>query len=263
VAFFVRPTNQEEVDPPMSITTNTVHGIDLHAPGGIELLMAHHRATFGDAVMEAPPEGTEGTPAGTEGTPPAGAAALNADGTPVVPAEGAQPAAEKIEDLPEWAQKIIRETRTEAGDNRVQAKSAEQQKQDAFDMIAKALGITKEGEAKQVDPAELTQTIAARDLEIKTLRIDNALGTALATAKALPAVADLLRGQGKLTDLDPAATDFATKLDGLVADALKAYPQLKAVQGAAASGGDFIGSSATPKAKPTTILGAVNQRYGL
>jgi hypothetical protein len=246
----------------MSNSTNTIHGIDPYAPGGIELLMAHHRASFGDAVMEADAEGGEGAAAGSqaggEGTPE-----LGTDGKPVVPAEGAQPEAQKIEDLPEWAQKIIRETRTEAGDNRLQAKSAEQQKQDAFDMIAKALGITKEGEAKQVDPAELTQTIAERDLEIKTLRIDNAMGTALATAKALPAVADVLRGQGKLTDLDPTAADFATKLDALVADALKAYPQLKAVHGADASGGDFGGSTSTTKTSPTTLAGAIDQRYGL
>lgn len=31
----------------------TIHGIDPYTPGGIEALLAHHRLTFGDAVMEA------------------------------------------------------------------------------------------------------------------------------------------------------------------------------------------------------------------
>ena len=35
------------------MTRNTVHGIDITAPGGIEALMAFHRRIFGDAVMEA------------------------------------------------------------------------------------------------------------------------------------------------------------------------------------------------------------------
>lgn len=34
----------------------TIHGIDLTAPGGIAALMAFHRLTFGDAVMELDPE---------------------------------------------------------------------------------------------------------------------------------------------------------------------------------------------------------------
>ena len=41
------------------------HGIDLYAPDGFDRLLAFHRATFGDAVME------EGAPSGDE-TPPAG-----------------------------------------------------------------------------------------------------------------------------------------------------------------------------------------------
>ena len=43
-----------------------LHGIDLNAPDGIKRLLAFHRLTFGDAVMEAG-EGGEGEGAGADG----------------------------------------------------------------------------------------------------------------------------------------------------------------------------------------------------
>lgn len=53
----------------------TIHGIDPYAPGGIEALLAHHRLTFGDAVMqdpgETPPPAGE-TPPDDPPAPPAG-----------------------------------------------------------------------------------------------------------------------------------------------------------------------------------------------
>lgn len=48
--------------------SNTAYGIDLFAPGGLTQLFALHRATFGDAVMEAGDGGDGGTPDGSAGT---------------------------------------------------------------------------------------------------------------------------------------------------------------------------------------------------
>lgn len=45
----------------------TIHGIDLTAPGGIEALMAFHRLTFGDAVMEGDEGGGEDNSGGDGG----------------------------------------------------------------------------------------------------------------------------------------------------------------------------------------------------
>jgi hypothetical protein len=55
--------------------SSATHGIDLFAPGGLTQLFALHRATFGDAVMEAGDGGEGGAPDGGAGTgePPAGA----------------------------------------------------------------------------------------------------------------------------------------------------------------------------------------------
>lgn len=53
----------------------TIHGINLTAPDGIEQLLAYHRATFGDAVME------EGAGDGAEGTGGDGADGAEGAGT--------------------------------------------------------------------------------------------------------------------------------------------------------------------------------------
>lgn len=52
------------------MSKRTIHGIDPYAPGGIDALLAHHRLTFGDAVMEGDGE-PPATPPADPGTPPA------------------------------------------------------------------------------------------------------------------------------------------------------------------------------------------------
>lgn len=75
------------------------HGIDLHAPDGIDRLLDFHRATFGDAVMrtnpEAPPAPPADPPAGDPppndppaGDPPAGDPPADPDNPPGADALG-------------------------------------------------------------------------------------------------------------------------------------------------------------------------------
>lgn len=47
----------------------TIHGIDPYAPGGLDELFAFHRATFGDAVMEAEGDGAAAADSANEQTP--------------------------------------------------------------------------------------------------------------------------------------------------------------------------------------------------
>lgn len=66
-----------------------LHGIDMSAPGAVDKLMAFHRLTFGDAVMQ-DPAGTPpaaGPPADPAGTPPEGTlpAGTPPEGTPPDP----------------------------------------------------------------------------------------------------------------------------------------------------------------------------------
>ena len=60
----------------------TIHGINLYAPGGIKTLLAHHRATFGNALMQASDPAPAGDPDGQQGgSQPAQQPAEGAEGT--------------------------------------------------------------------------------------------------------------------------------------------------------------------------------------
>lgn len=233
----------------------TIHGIDLTAPGGLEALFAFRRAQFGDATMSVAP--AEGAPAG----PPAGAPAAvvapvvtPATVAPVVAPPAA--AAEKVEDLPDWAQKIIRDTRDEAAANRTGKTTVEQQ------LAALTKILNPEAAAGEApDPAALATQLAAKDETIRTLTIDNALAASLTTNQASPLTASVLRGENAFKDLDPAAPDFQAKLDAVVKEAVTKHPELKTVQAAGASGANFSGGSGESAKKETTLAGAVANHY--
>lgn len=154
-----------------------------------------------------------------------------------------QSAAGKVEDLPDWAQKIIADTRKEAGDARVAGKAAAEEAQKALTQsIGKALGLVKDDE--QTDPAKLTEQLTATQSENKLLKIERAAEKAARKAGAdVEALLDSRTFATKLGGLDHAADDFASKLDALVKETVDANPKLKATQAAAASGAEFSGGS--------------------
>lgn len=92
-----------------------------------------------------------------------------------VPAEP-QPTQEEpqsVDSLPDWAQKLIADTRREAADNRVKAKQAEEVTRDSvLAAVNKALGIETET-APTVD--DLTQTLTSREQENQALRLEHSL----------------------------------------------------------------------------------------
>lgn len=231
----------------------TIHGIDPYAPGGIDALLAHHRLTFGDATMSAAP--AEGAPA--PDAAPAGESAPAPAPAPAAapaPVESA-PAPQKVEDLPEWAQKLITDTRAEAAANRTGKSTLEQQ------LAAITKAINPDAGTEAPDPEALAQQLAAKDETIRTLTIDNALTAALTANQASPLAADVLRGRSAFKDLDPTAPDFQAKLDAVVKDAVSKHPELRAVQAAGASGANFNGGTGEGAKKPTTIADAVAARY--
>jgi hypothetical protein len=222
----------------------TIHGIDPYAPGGIDALLAHHRLTFGDAVMEDGADGA-GDAGAAVGASDAEAGAAGAEGTAGAAAADAgqqQAAAENVDQLPAWAQKIIRDTRKEAGDNRTKATAAESAAEERVNKILEAAGIKPAGEA--LDPAKLTEQLSAKDQAIRRLTVERALDKA---ARKNGADEDLLTAvlahQGALGELDPTASDFTEKLDALVKSAVGANPKLKAARAAAASGIELSGGT--------------------
>ena len=165
----------------------------------------------------APPE----TP--TE-TPPAA-------GPPAAPVETPAPPVETpptdVASLPDWAQKVIRETREEAATNRTKVRELTDAQQASMDAIAKALGLKPED-----DPAKAAQTAAAeRDTERAAraeLAIENAvLRMAHKNAADPEALTDSRSFMAKMATLDPAADDFAAKVDAAIAAAVEANPALK------------------------------------
>lgn len=220
------------------------HGIDITAPGGITALMAFHRQTFGDAVME-----DNGAPAAASdaGTPPAGAeagagapagapAAAGDAGAPAAAAAdaGTPPAAaESVDQLPAWAQKLIKDTRKEAGDNRTKATAAEQQAQGILAAVAKAAGIEVPGDTPP-DPAQLAKDLAAeRDAKAATAR-ELAIFKAASTAGADPA--KLLDSRSFMTSVQGLDPSDGTAVAAAIKAAVDANASLKAARAAGTSG---------------------------
>lgn len=243
----------------MPKNTRNIHGIDLNAPGGIAALFNLHRATFGDATMSVapgeagtPPAAPAGEPAGTPatpGTPPAAPGATPA--SPAAPATPpAPPAAERVEDLPAWAQKALTDARKDAGDERVAAKT--------LAAIQKAL--TPEAEGTPADPEALTKALAERDTAAKQAQTELATyklaGTLGADAEALLDSRSFL---AKIADLNPSDT---AGIKTAIEDAVKDNPKLKAVLAAPKSGTNFSGGPGEAATKRVGLNDALNSHYG-
>jgi len=182
-------------------------------------------------------QGTE-VAGGTEtaGQQPAGTE-QQAQGT-----EGGQQAtdAQSVDQLPAWAQKIITDTRKEAGDYRTAAKTAaEDAAKNLSAQLAKALGLAKDDDTP--DPAALTQQLTTAQQEAADRARELAIYKAAGAHGADPA---------KLLD----SNSFMTSVKGLdptdgdaVANAIKAAvtanQSLKTARAAGASGVELAGGT--------------------
>lgn len=164
------------------------------------------------------------------------------------PAPAVEPVpVDSVDALPDFAQKMIRELRAEAAANRTKATSAEQTRQQTMDAIAKALGLKGDD-----DPAKAAQTAAderdAAKTVAKNLAVENSILRMAAKQGANPdALTDSRSFMRQLEGIDPAADDFAEKVEAAIKAALEANPALKA-QGApvvapARSGGPVGGGA--------------------
>jgi hypothetical protein len=183
-----------------------------------------------EAGQEAQQTGTEATATGT-GTEGAGGAAA---GT-----ETGREAAESVDQLPDWAQKIVRDARKGEGDYRAAAKTAsETATRDLTDKLAAALGLKPDA---ATDPAALTASLtAAQQAQADTAR-QLAIYKAASGAGADPA--KLLDSNSFLTSvkgLDPADGDA---IAAAITAAVTANQSLKAVRATGASGIEQTGGT--------------------
>lgn len=256
-----------------------IHGIDPYAPGGIDALLAHHRLTFGDAVMSAN-AGGEGGGAGGDGG--SGQQQSQADGEndgtggQQAPAGTTPPAGEQapttepnanegdLWDDPAKAKAEIERLRAENGRDRTAGKdaAAKQATDELTQRLGKALGLIKDDETP--DPDKLTQQLTEREAQAKQAQTELAVyklaGKNGADADAL---LDSRAFLAKLADKDPNDVDAVT---AAIKAAITENPKLKSTQAAGKSGAEFNGGSGegtTNNGKPIPLHQAVSGHYGI
>lgn len=191
-------------------------------------------------TTEAPPAGAPGAPETPPATPPAPPAPPTPPPAqpPATPPE--PPAANDVQSLPDWAQKMIGDLRNEAAGNRTKAKTAEEERAELLASIAKAIG---NGEDETPDPAKLTSDLEATRNDARVARVEAA---AVRAAVKAGANADALLDSRSFIDaiagFDPASDTFSTDLESAITKALEANPTLKtAGQAPGKSGADHTG----------------------
>lgn len=240
--------------------------IDITAPGGVDALLAFHRATFGDAVMEVTGGDPGAAPPG-DPAPSEGASAPSPPGAPAAPASAPAPAApqpgEGLPDDPAALKALIADLRRENASSRTNAKAtaAEEARTALVQELGKALGLVKDGDATP-KPEELTAQLTAAHAAQRQAAVDLAVYQRAGTHQGDPtALLDSRAFQAKVADLDPTAEDFPTQVDAAIKAALDANPKLKAAPVAMRSSIPHAGGTGEGTKKPTSIEAAASAHY--
>lgn len=213
------------------------------------------RAGDGQASQNSGQDGTAGQ-SGTGGTGDTENSGQNGTGAE----------AQNVDELPEWAQKIIRDTRSEAANHRTKANEATAAQQATLDAIAKALGLKNDdGEDEGPKPEELTAQVQAAQAQAREAAVQLAVYRTASKHDGDPdALLDSRTFLAKVADLDPSADDFGTKVDQAIKAAVDTNPKLKASQaGAHRSGQDLTGGTGEGRTRtPQSLTDAVASAYG-
>ena len=221
-------------------------------PTELAEIIATHRGLFGGYTMTAPtPEPAPATPA----EPAAPVAPPAAPAAPQAPAP-AEPTTwdGKVETLPQGAQDLIKQLRTENAAKRTAAKAADDDANAKIAAALKALGIDTTTE----DPIEAAkQAKAERDTQASTARaakVELAIYKSAAKAGADPdALLDSNTFLASIKELDPSD---AKAVEAAIKAALDTNPKLKATQVVTKSGPEINGG-AGGQGKPKSLEEAV------
>lgn len=163
------------------------------------------------------------------------------------PASGQEPPAaepDSVEKLPAWAQKLIRDNRTESATYRTKAKETadalsalKDTSQKQLDGIAKALGLKPEEATPEQILAErdaASTRAAASDALARQSKVELAVFRAAAAAEANGnALLDSRSFVATLDGLDPSAADFGEQVSAKITAALESNPAFRAAAPAA------------------------------
>lgn len=236
----------------MSRTTNYTPAttvIDPTAPGGIEAMLAFHRATFGDAQMNAaggdPAPSGDPTPGSAPAPTPAPAppAPTPTPAPPTPAGDDTKPGGEPWDD-PAKAKAEIERLRRENASERVNAKkaAADEARKDLAQQVGKALGLVDDD--TEIDPAQLAAETEQLRNENRITRVELAVYRAAAKHQGDPdALLDSRTFLAKVADLDPKGEDFTTQLDDAIKQALVDNPKLKTAPAAGASSVNHAGGT--------------------
>lgn len=179
---------------------------------------------------------------------------------PPAPAPPAPPAGQEVKDLPDWAQKIIKDTRDEAAASRTAARSAGDAAQaDLLTKMQVALGLKPDPAA---DPVALAEKLATEQAKAKTSAIKLAVHQGAGKHQGDPAaLLDSNSFMSTVSALDPDANDFSTKVDEAIKAAVAANTKLKLGQAPGVSGGQFTGGPGGTGTRPTSLGAAVGAAY--
>lgn len=231
----------------------------------------------GDAAAAGGDGGQAGAPQSQgEGEPQGGNSAVP---DPLAAAKAAEqkvnPDAIKVDQLPDWAQKIVRDARKEAGDYRAQLKTAQKASEEAAKnagpspeevtakvreefaaQIGKALGLVSDEQETKLTPEQVIEQLTsekdttAKERDAERDRHRRALVELAVHRQGLKMGADpdaLLDSRSfvkKIRDLDPDGDDFSTSLGETIQLAIDENPKYKAASMSGPptrSGGEFAG----------------------
>jgi hypothetical protein len=173
----------------------------------------------------------------------------------------------KVEDLPDWAQRIIRDTRADAGKARNDAKkqAAEEARQELAQSIGKAIGLIKDDDKTKVDPTELARQLTDARGETRETKAELVVWRNQSDLKVdAKALTDSKAFSNAIKDFDPSSETFEADVKKAAQAALKQNPKLAAVQATGSSSADHGagGSGEGTKRTSKSLTDAVSAHYG-
>lgn len=235
-------------------------------------IMSRNQARFGHDAFRM--EGEEDDAAAAAAKAAADAAAAKAVEDKAAADKAAADAAknEKIEDLPDWAQKVIKDARADAGKARTDAKktAAEEASAATLTKVLEALGVkgnkTPTLEEVQQELDKVKNENGSKDTTLTETRIELAVYRGAGKAGGDPdALLDSRTFLEKAKALDINAKDFNDKLTEAIKAAVKDNPKLKAGQASAGSSSADHGAGGSGEGgqrKPVSLDQAVGGHYG-
>lgn len=179
--------------------------------------------------------------------------------------EGKEGEPQKMEDLPEWAQKEIKRGRDDAAKFRNEMKELKES-QDAFRKGLLKLAGGEEGEGEGKKPEEVVAEMEKKfeDLQEKLAasrireKVIVEAGKQKAKVKLLMA---FLKDEGSLKDLDADADDLESKITKIVQAAIEEEPNLRETGGTPTRGGTDLNGGGSSESRPTSTKEALEKKY--